>query len=104
MENLAKQDNCGEVRAWSRSISNHLYWCASPTRDGNPDMMLAKWLSIDDHIHNVHDDHHSDLFPKCQHDEIDEYQASEKLSSLLTNKGSSLMWKKLSPLHQTLQC
>ncbi|KAG0713607.1 hypothetical protein GWK47_015842 [Chionoecetes opilio] len=40
-------------------------------------MMLAKWLSIDDHIHNVHD-HHSDLFPKCQHDEIDESEHKKK--------------------------
>ncbi|KAG0718807.1 hypothetical protein GWK47_051738 [Chionoecetes opilio] len=57
-------------------------------------MMLAKWLSIDDHIHNVHDDHASDLFPKCT-------KASEKLSSLLTNKRLQSDVKKLSPLHQT---
>ena len=45
---------------------NHLYWCASSTPDGNPDMMLAKWLSLDNHVVNIHTGHGA-LFPQCEH-------------------------------------
>ena len=31
---------------------NHLYWSAVSTPDGDGEMILAKWLSVDNHIHN----------------------------------------------------
>jgi solute carrier family 8 (sodium/calcium exchanger) len=78
MEKLAKQANCDGVRDWIRSIANHLYWCASSTPDGDPDLMVAKWLSVDNHIHNVHEGHDSELFPRCDHEQIDETMRRKK--------------------------
>ncbi|XP_064632509.1 uncharacterized protein LOC135490875 [Lineus longissimus] len=42
----SKEKNCGILEEWRRSIINHLYRCAATTPDGDPNMMLAKWLSI----------------------------------------------------------
>ncbi|XP_077985945.1 uncharacterized protein LOC144440449 [Glandiceps talaboti] len=78
IEKLAKQTNCEEVRGWIKSITNHLYWCASSTPDGDPDLMLAKWLSIDNHIHDVHENHDSSLFPRCDHEDIPESVSRKK--------------------------
>lgn len=48
------------IGKWSKSIINHLYWCAVSTTDGNQDMIHDKWLSLINHIDNKH--HHSGLF------------------------------------------
>jgi len=39
------------------------------TRDGNGELIQAKWLSIDNHIHNKHKQH-GKLFPACKHKRI----------------------------------
>ena len=49
-----------------RSIINHLYWCVISTPSGNGELVKAKWLSIDNHIHNVHNNN-GELFPHCVH-------------------------------------
>lgn len=51
---------------WVKSIINHLYWCVASTPDGNETIIKAKWLSLDNHLHNVHRGHSKD-FPKCLH-------------------------------------
>ena len=48
---------------------NHLYWSAVSTPDGDGEMILAKWLSVDNHIHNKHKKH-GKLFPACKHKRI----------------------------------
>ena len=48
----AKQKGC-EI-TWRRSIINHLYWCVSSTPDGDAETVLAKWVSLGDHVHNKH--------------------------------------------------
>ena len=66
LEAAAKQKECQIIGHWQRSIVNHLYWCVVSTKDGDKGTILAKWLSLDDHIHNKHT--HSDKkFPKCVH-------------------------------------
>ena len=67
IEVLAKQKQCELVAKWHKSIVNHLYWCVASTTDGNGDTVKAKWLSLENHIHNKHTGHGSQLFPKCAH-------------------------------------
>lgn len=66
LQALAKLKDCSIVAEWIRSIINHLYWCASSTPDGNRDVVGAKWLSVVNHVKNVHR-HANSLFPKCTH-------------------------------------
>ena len=66
LEALAKQSDCEIVGKWQKSIINHVYWCIASTLNENPEEIKAKWLSLDNHIHNVHSGH-SKIFPRCAH-------------------------------------
>jgi hypothetical protein len=46
LEALSKEKDCGEVKAWIKSITNHLYWSAASTPDQNGDVIVAKWKSV----------------------------------------------------------
>ena len=54
---------------------NHLYWSAISTVDGNEKEIREKWMSVDNHIHNIHrgggggggGGGHGDIFKKCEH-------------------------------------
>lgn len=63
---LAKTKDCELVGKWEQSMINHMYWCVSSTTNGDGDMMVAKWLSLENHIHNKHTGH-GRLFKKCAH-------------------------------------
>ncbi len=52
-------------------MSNHLYWPASSTPEVDGEVVLAKWLSIVNHMHNIHTDH-SEKFPFCVHSDLGE--------------------------------
>uniref|UniRef100_A0A1X7VJG1 Uncharacterized protein n=1 Tax=Amphimedon queenslandica TaxID=400682 RepID=A0A1X7VJG1_AMPQE len=65
---LAKREECEIIGEWSKSIVNHLYWCAASS-DDNEEMIKDKWLSLINHIHNKHQ--HSGLFKKCAHGRVD---------------------------------
>ena len=65
----AKQKGCEVIGNWQRSIVNHLYWCVSSTPDGDADTILAKWLSLENHVHNEHT-HMDKKFPKCAHGKL----------------------------------
>ena len=62
----AKQKGYEIIGNWGRSIINHLYWCVSSTPDGDAETVLAKWLSLEDNVHNKHDK----KFPKCAHGKL----------------------------------
>lgn len=66
IEVLAKDRDCGELKEWLQSISNHLYWCASSSAPGEE--MVAKWTSLINHVQNVHV-HDNPSFPTCEHAE-----------------------------------
>ena len=60
---LSKQADCDLVREWTKSITNHLYWCAANGIDG--DDILKRWKSLMDHICDEHDEcYHTTLSPE----------------------------------------
>lgn len=111
---LAKLKDCELVGEWKRSLVNHLYWSAVSTPNGDGEMIQAKWLSLDNHIHNKHRGH-GKPFPKCAHKNLKRAgrkkkwfkphtKVSEKISSVIQNKYFCKDVKKLSPVHQTSIC
>ena len=66
IEALAKQRDCDDVGKWEKSIINHLYWCVASTPSSEEEVIKAKWLSLDNHMHNVHHGHAA-KFPTCLH-------------------------------------
>ncbi|XP_060077949.1 uncharacterized protein LOC132557477 [Ylistrum balloti] len=74
---LSKEKECDNLQRWIKSITNHLYWVASSTPDGNGDMMLQKWESIVNHIKNIHHGHGT-LFPVCTHEPLDPSYSKKK--------------------------
>ena len=77
IEALSKEKGCEIVGEWQKSLLNHLYWSVSSTQDGDGDMIKAKWMSIDNHIHNVHVND-SDRFPVCAHPPLTEDERKKK--------------------------
>ena len=63
---MAKQKECKIIGEWEKSLINHLYWSVVSTPSGNAEMIKAKWLSLDNHIHNKHSGH-GENFPRCSH-------------------------------------
>ena len=68
---VANSKKCKDMRSWVHSIINHLYWSAATSQNG--DEMVAKWVSVVNHIQDIHI-HDDQLFPACQHDPIDDSQ------------------------------
>jgi solute carrier family 8 (sodium/calcium exchanger) len=63
---LSREKECGLLAEWMRSIINHLYWVAVSTPSAASDVMVDKWLSLSNHIHNRHK-HEGTHFPQCLH-------------------------------------
>ena len=86
---MAAASECGIVGEWTKSIINHLYWCAASVtnddyapddasdhddddddNDDNGDKILKCWKSLMDHLCNIHDN--------CYHDELSTLDARRK--------------------------
>ena len=52
--NIAKEKECERLKEWIDSIINHLYWCVVSSPSNRPQLVLAKWKSILDHLQNKH--------------------------------------------------
>ncbi|XP_049517016.1 uncharacterized protein LOC119440580 [Dermacentor silvarum] len=65
----SKKAGCEDLVLWTKSIVNHLYWSASSS-DGNKDSIVPKWISILNHIQDIHS-HENELFPTCAHGDIE---------------------------------
>ena len=74
---LSKEKGCEVASKWSRSIINHLYWCASSS-EGSGDLILAKWHSVINHVQNVHKHHDNPLFPECLHGKLEGRERAKK--------------------------
>jgi hypothetical protein len=66
---LAKEKECQDVSKWIKSITNHLYWTAASSREGDGELMVSKWKSVSGHVQNVHHGHEGQ-FKKCQHETL----------------------------------
>ena len=74
---LSKEKQCEELQPWIKSICNHLYWVAASTPNGNGQMMTEKWLSLGNHIQNLHV-HDGALFPSCEHPPLEGIERKKK--------------------------
>ena len=73
---LTKEGIKNSLLPWIQSISNHLWWSAQSC-NLNPDVLVAKWISIVHHVVNVHSwqDRH---FQSCEHGPLDDAQCRKK--------------------------
>ncbi|CAL4142123.1 unnamed protein product, partial [Meganyctiphanes norvegica] len=78
LDAAAKEPGCEEIAMWKQSIVNHLYWTAGSTPDGNPQLMRAKWISLCNHVQDIHvhtsklfPKHDITLFPQCLHQPLE---------------------------------
>ena len=54
------------LKKWERSIINHLWWSAA-TCQGNPDILVEKWVSITEHVTDQHEFERNKYFKACDH-------------------------------------
>lgn len=70
LEAAGKKKGCQKVKDWARSISNHMYWCAASS-SGDGELVQQKWLSILNHVANIHEGH-GDKFKRCEHPQLED--------------------------------
>ena len=66
-----------------KGVRSHVYWCASSTKQGFENLIIAKWNSMR-HVANNHQDHPDPLFPGCAHEDDIEPRSGLKLVYLIT--------------------
>ena len=52
---LGNYKDCGLINEWTKSITNHMYWCAALAPDGNGEEIATRWKSLMDHICESHE-------------------------------------------------
>ena len=67
----SKERNCEILGTWCSAIRNHLYWCATSTKECFGKLIVAKWKAFSNHIQNKHNNHEDQLFQRCAHGELD---------------------------------
>ncbi|XP_039667161.1 uncharacterized protein LOC120565424 isoform X2 [Perca fluviatilis] len=105
LDKVAQNKDCGVLKKWLRSIKSHVYWSATLSTSG-PEK-VAKWMSIVNHIQNVH--LHEN--PECQHPDRVSRDPSKwfqpgsmalyKVEKILVNKRVVKDVEKLSHHYQT---
>ena len=69
MLKASQESGCGIIKEWMKGVRNHVYWCASSTKQGFENLIIAKWKSMMRHVANKHRDHPDPLFPKCAYED-----------------------------------
>ena len=70
MLKASQEQGCEPTKEWIKAVRNPLYWCATSTRPGFQELIIAKWQSFMRHVANKHECHPNSLFPKCAHEEL----------------------------------
>ncbi len=65
MDAISQKKGCDAVGLWRKSIVNHVYYVAA-TGQGDEDLLEAMWLSVANHVRDVHE-HPTPLYPMCDH-------------------------------------
>ncbi|XP_071954979.1 uncharacterized protein [Antedon mediterranea] len=65
----SKKKGCEDLRFWIPSIKNHLWWCCASCNGDYADLK-DKWLSLLQHVCNLHEWASADKFHKCSHDPL----------------------------------
>lgn len=68
---LSKEKGCERIKEWMKGVRTHLYWCATSTKQGFEELILAKWKSFMHHVTDKHENHPDPLFKKCLHGDIE---------------------------------
>jgi solute carrier family 8 (sodium/calcium exchanger) len=71
LEKAAKLKGGEAIRPWIRSISNHMYYVAASCGDDTK-LKEEMWVSVSNHIVNVHTHKNATIFKKCDHEELDD--------------------------------
>ena len=90
LEKLSKKRGCEAIGVWCRSISNHLYWAAASSK-GDEEECKQKWLSITNHVANVHTGH-GDRFEACVHGDLENRQWIKKGNFYFTYEAIKIMF------------
>ncbi|CAB3996155.1 Hypothetical predicted protein [Paramuricea clavata] len=102
---IAKTKKFQAIKPWIVSIINHIYWVTSSSK--HEDEKEEKWLSLLNHIVNVHVHKDFELFRVCTHEVLDREwlkpgsAAYKKLEENLTRPRLITAIRKLSDYHQT---
>ena len=67
---IAKISGCEAITEWIKPCTNHLFWSARTTHDGNGEVIWAKFSSFLSHVVDEHEDLENPLFNKCAQSEI----------------------------------
>lgn len=72
LEAAAKTKENACLALWTKSISNHLYWCSTSSEesDDRKEEVKDKWLSIVNHVADIHTGH-GPKYPDCQHGDLE---------------------------------
>lgn len=100
LSKLAKEKGCKVLLPWVKTCSNHLYWSATSTCDGNGQVIRAKFESFFHHIVKMHTNLPNSLFNKWAHKEDTEERT-------WLNKGMNLLYTKnihVVQQHNHLKC
>ena len=67
----SEEKGCEVLQKWTKGLKTHLYWCATSTKPGFGEMIVAKWTSFMYHVCNKHDGHPNELYKQCAHAELE---------------------------------
>ncbi|XP_072006315.1 uncharacterized protein [Engystomops pustulosus] len=89
----SKVRSCSTLSAWIAPVKNHLWWSARNS-EGNPDLLVEKWVSVIHHAINKHEWSEAQLYHKCSHPPLpnetkwlkEDSIAHQKLKSVVENK------------------
>lgn len=73
----AKYVRFRELGQWSKSVINHLWWCSATCQEDEV-ILKEKWLSILQHVSNVHSWIGNEKFYACEHGELDTEEVRTK--------------------------